>query len=235
MTPSQLEYSIPFVSYHWRTTLFSIHNRETPRITTFHEEVKRRSQQVTLPGRTLEVILNMATYIDDFEKDLEDPARQDLVINLGMGDKKPIQPFYKNSGALSGKLAHAYLRAIIIDRVLWALAIDVLEPLVRYINDDFPAEFAELDMKRFVQPMADVAVCEDHMVPYPETVLGDGFRCGIAAIRHEGLAKLHNVASQLYYSASLMVFLGSVGEMYCIRSAQLTMVTAWGHFRNFGE
>ena len=212
-----LEYSIPFVSFPWRTTVFSIH-RETSRTTTFQQDIKHRLQQVALPGRTLEVILNMANLIDTFEQQLEDPTKSNLVLFLGLSDIRPKDPFDRNLGKLSGKMAHVFLRAVIIDRILWALTIDVLEPFTRYINEDFPAEIATLDMQRFLQPMSDIAnsfaACEDREVEFSETLPGDGLRCGVATIRHEGLARIHNLASHLYYTASLILFLGIVREMY---------------------
>jgi hypothetical protein len=163
----------------------------------------------------------MANSIDAFEQELEHPSKAHVVRFLGLGDIKPTDPFGQNLGHLSGKLAHLFLRAVIIDRILWALAINVLEPFIRYINDDFPAEFAVLDMEDFVQPMSEVAAsfaaCEDREVEYSETLTGDNLRCGVATIRHAGLARFHNVASHLYYTASLILFLGIVGE--CIISS----------------
>ena len=229
MSPLQLEFSIPFVTFPWRTSVFSIHNRETPRTATFKQEIENKLQEVTLPGRTMVVILNMANSIDVFEQELKKPARKDIVTFLGLGDIKPQSPNDKPLGALSGKLANVFLCAVIIDRFLWALSINIVEPFIRYINDDFPAELEHLDMKRFKQPMDDVAasfaVCGDREVEYSATLPGDNLRCGIATLKHAGLARIHNVASHLYYTASLILFLGIVGEMYYIQSAQLTTVT----------
>ena len=179
--PLQLEYSIHFVTFHWRTSLFSIHHRETPRTTSFREEVHTRLGQVMLPGRTLDAILNMADTIDTFEKELVHPSKTDLVKVLGLGNTKPKVPYDRNLGYLSGKLALVFLCAVIIDRVLWALALNILEPLTRYINDDFPLHVEHLDMAQFAKPMADVAqalaVCEDREVHYPDSLTGDNLRC----------------------------------------------------------
>jgi hypothetical protein len=217
----QLEHSIPFVTFPWRTSLFSIHNRENLRSISFKQEIGHRLQQVTLPGRTLQAILNMASSIDAFEAQLQDPSKTDLVMVLGLGHRKPQDPYDRNLGAVSGKLAQVFLCAVIIDRILWALSINNLEPLIRYINDDFPAKVEPLDMGLFVQPISEVAaslaVCEDREVNYSDSLTGDNLRCGVATIRHGGLAKFHNVASHLYYTASLILFLGTVSEFKYIQ------------------
>jgi hypothetical protein len=161
----------------------------------------------------------MAKSIDGFEQDLQDPTKNNLLLVLGLADIKPKDP-YKNLGHTSGKLAQAFLCAVIIDRILWALSINILEPFIRYINDDFPTEFEDLDIAHFMEPMYDVAAslaaCEDRVVEYSDSLTGDNLRCGVATIRHRSLGRFHNVASQLYYTASLIFFLGAVGEMYHI-------------------
>jgi hypothetical protein len=68
-----LEKSILFVGFAWRTNLFSIHrnaNVPAPREISFVEELTGRLSQVSLPGRTEGVLMNMVTFIDTFEAKL---------------------------------------------------------------------------------------------------------------------------------------------------------------------
>lgn len=213
-----LEYAIPFVTFHWRTQFFSIHNRQTTRTRSFKEEIESQLPHDTLPGRTKNAILNMANSIDEFEdKLLSDEAKRELVVDLGLGDIKPKAPFDKNYGILSGQLANAFVRAVIIDRIMWALSINVLDPFTRYINDDFPGQDVKLDMATFEAPIFSIAkslaVCEDNDIQYSNSLSGDNLRCGVATIKHEGLARFHHVASHLCYTANLILFLGLVGAI----------------------
>jgi hypothetical protein len=221
----QIEYSIPFVGFPWRTDLFSIHNKETtPRSKSFADEICTRLKPVHLPGRTFNAVLNMASSIDEYEQILSDPGKIDVVKGLGLGDTYPKVPYDGISGVLSAKLANIFIRAVIIDRILWALCIGIVEPFTRYINDDFPSEGANLDMADFEAPIASIAqylaVCEDRPIEFSSSLTGDNLRCGVSTVKHEGLARFHNVASQLYYAANLMLFLGTVRELYCIYSFQ---------------
>jgi hypothetical protein len=217
-----IEKSILFVGYSWRTDMFSIHrnlNLQITREKSFADELKMRLSQVSqaLPGRTSHVLLNMVTFIDRFEAGL---GRYPQAVNsLGLGDTRPDDEPYRGCPAtVLADLANTFLRAIIVDRILWALCVGTLEPFTQYIQDDFNIEVKEQDLARFHAPIKSIVqyldVCEDHAIEYPDALSGDNIRCGISSVKHEGLGALHNIASQLYYAAAIFLLLGTVSEIF---------------------
>jgi hypothetical protein len=150
----QIKYSIPFVGFPWQTDLFSIHNKEiTPCSKSITNEICTRLKAVHLPGQTFNAILNMASSIDEYEQILSDPGKIDIVKGLGLGDTYSKVPYDGISGVLSTKLANVLICTVIIDQILWALCIGILEPFMCYINDDYPSEVANLDMTKFQAPI----------------------------------------------------------------------------------
>jgi hypothetical protein len=159
----------------------------------------------------------MVTEIDNFNLALSDCPREAL-IGLGLCDTRPREPYEGVHGKFLAKLANVFLRAVIVDRILWALCIGILEPFTQYLNDDFPHEGLTLDMSRFDGNISSMAQClvvlsDDRGVEFSESLYGDNLRCGVSSITHGGMGTFHNVISQLYFAATLILFLGIVSEM----------------------
>jgi hypothetical protein len=218
MSQYQIEKSILFVGYAWRTDMFSIHRNVEKQIiweNSFADELKIRLSQVSqaLPGRTPHVLLNMVTSIDTFEASLG--CYPQAVHSFGLGDTLPDdEPYRGCPPTVLAELATTFLRAIVVDRILWALCVGTLDPFTQYIQDDFNTEVKNQDFTRFHAPIHSIAqylaVCEDDSIGYSDTLSGDNIRLGLSSVKHEGLGALHNVASQLYYAAAIFLLLGTV-------------------------
>ena len=215
------------MGFAWRTDLFSIQrsdNLQTPCSNSFSDETQTRLKQVSLPGRTYDAILNMVAYIDDYEQKLSEDNFT-LVQGLGLGKTRPKTLYEGIQGWTLGNLANVFLRAVIVDRILWALCIGVLEPFTQYINDDFPVEVPNLDLSLFEEPIIAIAhhlaICEDIGIEYSDSLHGDNLRCGVSGIQHEALGVLHSRFAQLYYVASVILSLGTVSEIDHIYSVKI--------------
>jgi hypothetical protein len=155
----------------------------------------------------------MVTSIDEFEAALG--CYPQAVKSFGLGETPPDdEPYRGCPPTVLADLATTFLRAIIVDRILWALCVGTLEPFTQYIQDGFNTEVKNQDFTRFDAPIHSIAqyltVCEDHSIEYSDTLSGDNMRLGFSSVKHEGLGILHNVASQLYYAAAIFLLLGTV-------------------------
>ena len=156
----------------------------------------------------------MATCIDVFESQLvEKPAA--AILGLGLANRRPRVPYDGVYGQFLSRLANIFLRAVIVDRILWALRIGTVEPFTQYIHNDFTAEVNELDMSEhhttIITLAARFAASQvNGDMEYSNSIHGDNLRCGFSTVKHETLSIVHNVASQLYYAATLFIILGSV-------------------------
>jgi hypothetical protein len=154
----------------------------------------------------------MAVKIDRCEWTLSQTPK--AMFSLGLGHTRPKEPFNHIYHGLFSQLATAFLCAVIVDRILWALCIGILEPFTQYLHHDFDTEISELDLSRF-HPFVhsigqNLAICEGISMEFPDTLSGDNLRCGISSVKHEILGALNNVASQLYFAATTFLLLGSV-------------------------
>ena len=167
----------------------------------------------------------MVSSIDEFEAKLQ--RYPTGITALGLGDKPPEYPYCDIPYHLLNDLATTFISAIIVDRILWALHIGTLEPFgIQYVHGDFENQVRVLDLSLFNERIASIAqhfaVMEEYSMEYPNSLPGDNVRCGVASVRHEALGRLHQVASQLYYAATVFLLHGTVGLTYYICSMKLT-------------
>ena len=221
-----IEKSILFVGFAWRTDMFSVHGRGAePREELLASRLQKKIVGLThrIPGRVPAVLAHMVSSIDKFEAKLQlYPAG---ITALGLGDKPPDYPYCNIPQHLLNDLATTYISAIIVDRILWALHIGTLEPLgIQYVHGDFQNQVRVLDLSLYNERIVSIAqrfaATEDYGVQYPDSLPGDNVRCGVASVKHEAFGGLHQVASQLYYAATVFLLHGTVRLTYYTISAQ---------------
>ena len=217
MSNYHLEKSILFVGYAWRTDLFSIHRNITGEISrqiSWKAELTNRLSQVSLPSQTKALLLEIVAPIDHFEWKLGMTPK--VAHSLGLGDRRPAVPYEDIKSQKIAEVSQVFIRAVTLDRILWALGIGTLSPCIQYIHNDFDsiAPLTPLDMSHFSERLV---LMEQHLkvmnedndnIGYPtSSSLGNKLLCAITSVKHEAAGTFHTVTSHLYYVATVMLLL----------------------------
>lgn len=197
--------------------MFSIHRNVTGDTSwriSWKTELTNRLSQVSLPNQTKDLLLEIVTPIDRFEREM--PAK--VAHSLGLGPTPPAIPYEEIRSQKISQVSSVFLRAITLDRILWALGIGTLGPGIQYIHDDFESTIAPtpLDMSRFnerlvvmeqrLKVMNEDGDGVEHPTPRPST-LEYKLWCGITTVKHEAAGAFHTLSSHLYYVATVMLLL----------------------------
>lgn len=199
--------------------MFSIHRNatgETSRQFSWHTELTNRLGQVCLPSQTKDLLLEIVIPLDHFEWSLPRPANLKVAHSLGLGHTPPAIPYEDIKSQKVAEVVQVFLRAITLDRILWALGIGILPgPCIQYFHNDFDSATAltPLDMSHFKELLASMEQRLKLMnegidnTAYSGSTLGYKLLCGITSVKHEAAGTFHTMVSNLYYVATVMLLL----------------------------